>query len=139
MGINGNLFMTFVVEKDGTVGDIHPVRCIGAGCESEAASVLANSPKWLPGTQKGKPVRVQYTVPINFSIPNGKVSLKDLRKSDYGFLFFIKGTTYTIDEAETILGKSFMSDKVEIAEPFNDEEKYPMPNKKEVYLIKMKA
>ncbi|QEC75740.1 energy transducer TonB [Mucilaginibacter ginsenosidivorax] len=142
IGINGKLKMTIVIDKDGKVVDAAPINCIGAGCEAEAVSVLQNSPQWKPGIQNGRSVRVQYTVPISFSIPKGNIYLNQLRKSDYGFVFNIKGTLYTIDEAEKLLGKEFPSDQVEIADPFyngDNIEKFKMPDKKEVYLLRIKA
>jgi protein TonB len=142
IGINGKVRLSFVVERDGRVTNVTPMNCIGAGCEAEAVTVLQNSPQWSPGVQDGKPVRVQYTVPIDFSIPKGSVNMKQLKKSDYGFVFDIKGTRYTIDEAEKILGKEFPSDQIEIADPFYNSdniEKFKMPNKKEVYLLKIKS
>lgn len=142
VGINGKVRMSFVVEKDGTVSNATAENCIGAGCETEAAKLLENSPKWVPGVQNGKVVRVLFFVPINYSIEEGKVKMKDLRKSGYGFVFNVKGMLYTIDEAEKLIGSSFMSQQVEIAEPFfnyNKIEKFNMPDKKDVYLIILKS
>jgi protein TonB len=139
IGINGKLFLTCVVDTTGNIIDVRTKNCIGAGCEAEAEAVLYNSPKWAPGIQNSRPVRIQYNIPINFNIPKGKVAFKELRKSDYGFIFFIKGKTCSIDEAETLLGRSFESANIEIAEAYSDEEHYPMPGKKETYLIKMKG
>ena len=142
IGVNGRIVLTFVIDRDGKVVEVTPTNCIGAGCESEAVKVLQSLKTWQPGIQNGKPVRVQYRVPINFSIGNGKVKLGDLRASNYGFVFKIKGALYTINEAQNILGKSFLSDQVEIAEPFynaDNDSKFIMPDKKEIYIIKMKG
>jgi hypothetical protein len=68
--------------------------------------------------------------------------MKNLRNSAYGFVFNIKGTLYTIDEAQKILGDSFPSDLIELAEPFynyNKIQKFEMPDKKEVYLLILKT
>jgi len=93
--------------------------------------------------QDGKPVRVQYSVPIGFTIGgNEKTNMRSLRNSDYGFVFSIKDTLYTIDEAQKILGRSFDPNDVRAAEPFYNYDKLPkfdMPDKKEVYLIIMKS
>ena len=142
IGINGNVIVSFVVGSDGKVVEARPIRCIGAGCDAEAVKVIEMSPDWTPGFQKGKPVRCQYTVPINFNIETGKVRLNELRNSGYGFVFNLKGTLYTIDEAQAIIGRSFMSDDIEIAEPFfnyNKIAKFDMPDKKEVYLLIFKS
>jgi len=67
-GVQGKVFVTFVVEKDGTLTDAKVVRGIGSGCDEEAIRVLKNSPKWKAGIQNGRPVRVQYTMPISFTL-----------------------------------------------------------------------
>jgi protein TonB len=67
-GVQGRVFVTFVVEKDGTLTDIKVTRGIGSGCDEEAVRVLKKSPKWTPGIQNGRPVRVQYNVPIAFNL-----------------------------------------------------------------------
>jgi TonB family protein len=67
-GIEGRVYCTFVVEKDGSLTDIKIVRGIGYGCDEEAKRVLELSPKWNPGIQNGAAVRVSYTVPIFFQI-----------------------------------------------------------------------
>ena len=69
-GLNGNVFVTFVVEKDGRLTDIKVLRDIGFGTGKEALRVLNNSPKWNPGEQNGKKVRVQYSLPIKIKTPD---------------------------------------------------------------------
>jgi protein TonB len=66
--VQGRVICTFVVERDGSLTDIKVVRGIGSGCDEEAIRVLKNSPKWKPGIQNGRPVRVQYSVPISFTL-----------------------------------------------------------------------
>lgn len=66
--IQGRVICQFVVEKNGALSDIKVVRGIGAGADEEAVRVLALSPKWTPGKEKGIPVRQQYTVPISFTL-----------------------------------------------------------------------
>jgi len=66
--IQGKVYITFVVERDGSLTDIKIVRDPGSGLGDEAERVLKISPHWKPGIQNGKPVRVQYTVPVNFSL-----------------------------------------------------------------------
>ena len=65
-----NLFdhVTFVVEKDGSVTGVRVLRDIGGGCGQEAIRVVKSMPKWTPGKQRGKNVRVQYNLPVNFSL-----------------------------------------------------------------------
>lgn len=67
-GIQGRVFVTFVVEKDGSVTDVKVLRGIGGGCDEEAIRVIENMPKWNPGKQRGKPVRVQFNMPILFKL-----------------------------------------------------------------------
>jgi len=66
--VQGKVFVSFVVEKDGTLTDIKVVRSLGSGTDEEAVRVLRNSPKWKPGIQNGRPVRVAYTMPISFTL-----------------------------------------------------------------------
>jgi len=65
-GIKGKVYVTFVVDKDGSITDVKVLRGIGGGCDEEAIRVVKGMPKWSPGKQRGKSVRVQYNLPINF-------------------------------------------------------------------------
>ncbi|RYY08016.1 MAG: energy transducer TonB, partial [Sphingobacteriaceae bacterium] len=64
----GRVIVSFVVERDGNLTDIKVLRDIGGGCGAEAIRVLQKSPHWTPGIQNGKPVRVAFTMPINFTL-----------------------------------------------------------------------
>ena len=66
--IDGRVFIGFVVEKDGSVSNVKVLRGIGGGCDEEAVRVIKGMPKWKPGMQKGKPVRVSYQIPIYFKL-----------------------------------------------------------------------
>jgi protein TonB len=66
--VTGRVFIQFVVERDGSLTDLKVLRDPGSGLGDEALRVLKISPHWTPGIQNGKPVRVQYTVPVNFSL-----------------------------------------------------------------------
>ncbi|MBC5863666.1 energy transducer TonB [Flavobacterium turcicum] len=61
---SGKVYVTFVVEKDGSLTDVKVARDVGYGTGKEAIRVLKKSPKWSPGIQNGKPVRVLYSIPI---------------------------------------------------------------------------
>ena len=63
-GLKGKVYVTFVVEKDGSLTDIKVIRDIGYGTGKEAIRVLNKCPKWTPGEQNGKKVRVLYSLPI---------------------------------------------------------------------------
>lgn len=60
----GKLFISFIVETDGTLSDIRTLKDVGFGSGIEAERVMQLSPKWIAGTKSGKRVRVHYTVPI---------------------------------------------------------------------------
>jgi protein TonB len=67
-GIQGTVYVTFVVEKNGAVTDVRVLRGIGGGCDEEAIRVIKAMPKWNAGKQRGKPVRVQFNMPIKFTL-----------------------------------------------------------------------
>lgn len=67
-GIQGIVYVTFVVETDGRIEGVKVLRGIGGGCDEEAVRVVQNMPKWNPGKQRGKEVRVQYNLPIRFKL-----------------------------------------------------------------------
>ncbi|MFC3559299.1 energy transducer TonB [Pedobacter jamesrossensis] len=66
----GKVFLSFVVEKDGSISNVTLLKGIGFGCDEEAIKVIKKSPIWKPGKNKGTPVRVRYNMPITFSISN---------------------------------------------------------------------
>ena len=66
--IRGRVFVTFVVEKDGRITGERILRDIGGGCGEEVLRVIRAMPKWKPGTQDGKPVRVQFNLPVSFEL-----------------------------------------------------------------------
>ena len=67
-GIQGTVVITFVVEKDGTITGQQLLRDIGGGCGEEAMRVVKLMPKWKAGRQNGTPVRVQFNLPIRFTL-----------------------------------------------------------------------
>lgn len=67
-GIQGIVYITFVVERDGSITDVRILRPIGGGCDEEAIRVIKAMPKWTPGKQRGRPVRVQFNMPIRFTL-----------------------------------------------------------------------
>lgn len=66
--VQGKVFVSFIVEKDGELSDITITRGLGSGTDEEAVRVIENSPKWNPGIADGKPVRVKYNININFTL-----------------------------------------------------------------------
>ncbi|MDN5210990.1 M56 family metallopeptidase [Fulvivirgaceae bacterium BMA12] len=68
MGIEGKVFVQFVVDSDGGLSDITVIKGIGAGCDEEAANVVRNANRWNPGYQRGTPVKVRMVIPITFKL-----------------------------------------------------------------------
>jgi len=65
-GIEGTVIVQFVVEKDGSISNAKVVRNIGGGLGKEALRVVKGMPKWIPGKQRSRPVRVKFTLPVKF-------------------------------------------------------------------------
>lgn len=69
-GIQGRVQMAFVVERDGSVSNVQVLKGVDPLLDKEAIRVISSSPKWTPGKQRGKPARVQYTIPVLFFLHN---------------------------------------------------------------------
>ncbi|MBS4057889.1 MAG: energy transducer TonB [Bacteroidetes bacterium] len=67
-GVQGRVFVNFVVEPDGRVSNVKVLRGIGGGCDEEAIRVVESMPKWTPGRQRGKAVRVSFNLPVRFTL-----------------------------------------------------------------------
>ena len=67
-GVQGRVICQFVVNKDGSIVDVEVVRSVDPSLDKEAIRVIKSMPKWSPGQQRGKPVRVKYTLPVNFKL-----------------------------------------------------------------------
>jgi periplasmic protein TonB len=67
-GVSGKVFIKFLVSEDGSISDVKAVRGIGAGCDEEAKRVIASMPKWKPGRQNGRAVKVYFTLPVMFKL-----------------------------------------------------------------------
>lgn len=68
--ISGTVYVTFVVEKDGSLSDPKILRGIGEGCDEEVIRVVKLMPRWQPGKQLGEAVRVQFNMPVKFVLAN---------------------------------------------------------------------
>jgi protein TonB len=66
--IEGKVYVSFIIEKDGSVTNIKVLRGVGKSCDEEAKRVVSLFPNFIPGKQNGRAVRVQYFVPINFKL-----------------------------------------------------------------------
>ncbi len=69
-GVEGKIFISFVVSRSGKIADIQVVKGIGAGCDEEAIRVVKMMPDWKPGKQNGAPVNVRVSIPIVFKLQN---------------------------------------------------------------------
>jgi protein TonB len=65
-GVTGRVVLQFVIEKDGSVNDVKVLRGVDPALDAEAVRVVSMSPKWSPGMEDGKPVRVSFTFPLIF-------------------------------------------------------------------------
>ncbi|MBB6324865.1 protein TonB [Algoriphagus iocasae] len=68
IGLEGTVIVRFVVNTDGSIQDVELVRTVGGGCDEVALDVIKNSPNWLPGRMKDRPVRSRMTMPIKFRL-----------------------------------------------------------------------
>jgi protein TonB len=68
MGVEGKVFVEFVVNRDGSIVDVKAIKGIGAGCDEEAVRIVQSAPAWTPGKQRGKPVRQKMVIPITFKL-----------------------------------------------------------------------
>ena len=67
-GTQGQVVLQFVVERDGSIGDIKVVKSVDPYLDKEALRVVKTMPKWKPGMQRGKPVRCRFTLPVRFRL-----------------------------------------------------------------------
>lgn len=65
-GIQGRVVCTFIVERDGSITDVKVTRSVDPSLDKEAQQVILSMPRWIPGKQNGKTIRVKYTVPVTF-------------------------------------------------------------------------
>jgi TonB family protein len=78
VGIEGRVFLQFLIRKDGSLTDIKLLKGIGHGCDEEAIRVLQNAEKWKPGTQRGRAVNVRMSIPIVFKLSQPKIKEEPL-------------------------------------------------------------
>lgn len=68
LNIQGRVIIGFIIERDGSVSNVHVMRGIGGGCDEEAVRAVSKMPRWNPGRMGTQPVRVTYSLPINFKL-----------------------------------------------------------------------
>lgn len=139
-GAQGKVIVQFVVEKDGSIINPKIVRSIDPALDGEAIRVISLMPKWKPGMQKGKPVSVQYTVPVTFRLndkkdTNTKMLNLDSIPADQRPLILVDGEKISAD-----IMKLINSDKIESISVFKDSQKlkYGPEGKNGVVLITTK-
>ena len=66
--VTGKVYVSFIVERDGSITNAHILKDLCDGCGEEALRLVNSMPKWIPGKQRGRPVRVQYNLPVSFSL-----------------------------------------------------------------------
>jgi len=67
-GVKDRVLVSFIVEPDSSISDVQLLKGIGYGCDEEAVRVITAMPRWKPGSQSGKTVRVKYNLPVLFGI-----------------------------------------------------------------------
>ncbi|OEK04144.1 energy transducer TonB [Roseivirga misakiensis] len=68
LGIEGNVYISFIVQETGELSDFEVVRSVGGGCDEEALRVLMDSPNWTPGKQGGKTVKTRMQIRTVFRL-----------------------------------------------------------------------
>ena len=72
-GAQGRVILSFIVGADGSISNVKPIKSVHPALDAEAIRVIKAMPKWTPGRQNGKNVRVKYTIPVNFKMPTGTI------------------------------------------------------------------
>lgn len=95
--VQGRVIVNFFVDKDGSVTDARVVHSSNSLLDAEALRVVSSMPNWTPGMQKGKPVRVRYTVPVSFRMEGGdsKPKAPETANIDDNIVVFLDGTQVT--------------------------------------------
>jgi len=80
-GIQGTVYVTFIIEKDGRITNVKVLRGVGGGLDKESVRVIKSMPIWEPGRQRGKAIRCQFNMPIRFILADDSVT-KPLTKKE---------------------------------------------------------
>lgn len=68
IGVEGTVYLEFIVDENGDMTNLKIIKGIGAGCDKEVMRIFQNPPKWEPGKQRGRPVKVRKVMPIKFKL-----------------------------------------------------------------------
>jgi TonB family protein len=104
--VQGKVFMSFIVEQDGSLNNIQIERRLGAGTDEEALRVLKASPHWNPGLKNNQPVRVKYNMPISFTLSPSTKSTQTGHQDDAARLATVTVVKINPKSAIQITGKS---------------------------------
>ena len=123
--IQGKVFISFVVEKDGRIEDVKVERGVEPSLDQEAIRVMKASPQWIPGTANGKAVRVKYNLPISFTLSDDSKAKNTTEKkngivvtrSDQPAITFRSGTSGTQQPMYIIDGKTAEKAEMEAIKP----------------------
>ncbi|SHF68563.1 TonB protein C-terminal [Flavobacterium fluvii] len=110
-GLKGKIYVSFIIEKDGSVTEIKVLKEIGYGTGEEAIRVLSKCPNWIPGVQNGRKVRCSYSLPI--SIQNPIESKPEFPGGMNGIYAFI-AKNYQIPKVEGLAGKVYVTFAVDV-------------------------
>ncbi len=97
-GIQGTVFVSFVVEQDGSVSNVEVLRGVGGGLDEEAVRVVRAMPNWIPGRQRGEDVRVQFNMPIRFRLSHDEAAGETGSDQVSAYLIIFDDERYTISE-----------------------------------------
>ncbi|MDR4988829.1 MAG: M56 family metallopeptidase [Bacteroidales bacterium] len=110
-GIQGTVFVSFVVEPDGSISNIQVLRGIGGGCDEEAVRVVGMMPKWEPGRQRGEAVRVQFNLPVRFALNQETAAGEPVLPRDAHF--YLDGKLYSSKDLEGVMDHLITPDEIE--------------------------
>lgn len=108
----GNVYVTFIIEKDGSLSNITVVRDLGFGSGEEAKRVLSLSPKWIPGIQNGQQVRCSFSLPIvleEYVHKTGNIEKKPEFKGGMEAFYRFIAENYKIPNIKKLVGKVFVA------------------------------
>ncbi len=110
-GIQGTVFVSFVVRYDGSVTDVEVLRGIGGGCDEEARRVVSMMPQWEPGMRRGEPVSVQFNLPVRFTLNQGSSDPEPETTGDA--YFYLDGKLYSLKDADFLIDNLITPDEIE--------------------------
>jgi TonB family protein len=117
--IQGKVELSFTVEKDGSLTDIHVNKKLGGGTDEEAVRVLRESPKWIPGTRDDKPIRVKYDMPLSFSLSETQTGDQN-KNEDNNKQVAAEVTALTSQPAASITASTFSIRSSQSAKPLEN-------------------